>query len=83
MHLLNNPSPALSQAGHSQKGQNNMTTVTRETTVTAEMTTEQIVGFMLANGSPMIQGETYVSDWVEEGDPVGMTLGQLMAEWVE
>ena len=60
-----------------------MTTVTRETTVTAEMTTEQIVKFMLANGSPMIQGETYVSDWIEDGDPVGMTLGQLMAEWIE
>jgi hypothetical protein len=60
-----------------------MTTYTLDTVVTEDISTENIVAFMLDNGSPAKVGETYITDWIEEGDPVGMTLGQLMAEWIE
>ena len=60
-----------------------MTTITRNTTVTTEITNEEIVQFMLGNGSPSIIGGTYLTDWIEEGDCDGATLGEIMAEWIE
>ena len=52
-------------------------------TVTAEMTTEQIVALMIEAGAPQIVGETYITDWVAEGAPEGMTIAELVAEWSE
>ena len=60
-----------------------MTNQMTETTVTAEMTTEQIVALMIENGAPEIVGETCITDWVEEGDAIGMTIAELVAEWTE
>ena len=52
-------------------------------TVTAEMTNEQIVALMIEAGAPQIVGETYITDWVEEGECVGMTIAELVEEWIE
>jgi transcriptional regulator with XRE-family HTH domain len=52
-------------------------------TITAEMTKNEVVELMLAAGAPAVVGETYITDWVEEGDPVGMTVESLVAEWIE
>jgi hypothetical protein len=59
-----------------------MTNVT-ETIVTNEMTNDQIVNLMIAAGAPVVVGGTYLTDWVEEGDAVGMTIAELVAEWIE
>ena len=60
-----------------------MTTYTLDTVVTDDIPTEAIIAFMLANGSPAKVGETYINDWIEEGDCDGSTFAELMAEWVE
>jgi hypothetical protein len=52
-----------------------------DTKVTAEMSNEQIVAAMIANGAERVMGSTYITDWVEEGDSVGMTIKELVAEW--
>jgi hypothetical protein len=59
-----------------------MTTYTLNTVVTEDIPTEDIVDFMLDNGSPAYLGEMYIAEWIEEVDPVGMTLGQLIAKWI-
>jgi hypothetical protein len=53
------------------------------TTVTAKMTTEQIVALMIEAGAPTIVGQTYITDLVAEGDPVEMSISELVAEWIE
>ena len=52
-----------------------------QTKVTAEMTNEQIVAAMIANGAKAVEGDTYITDWVEEGEPVGMKISELVEEW--
>lgn len=55
-----------------------------DTKVTAEMTNAEIVAAMVENGAPQIVGQTYITDWVEEGDTVvGVTIAELIAEWTE
>jgi hypothetical protein len=51
--------------------------------VTAEMTADQIVTLMIENGAPQIVGETYITDWIDEGDAVNMTIAELVQEWTE
>ena len=55
--------------------------MTPETIVTAEMTVMEILNAMIRNGATTTVGETYLIDWLEECDPVGVTIGDLVAEW--
>ena len=59
-----------------------MNELTAETTVTAEHTPTQIVAAMLANGASEEEFATSLIDWVSEGDPVDMTIAELVAEWM-
>lgn len=62
-----------------------MNELTAETTVTAEHTPAQIVAAMISNGADSRNEEfkTELIDWVEEREPVGFTVAELVAEWME
>ena len=55
-----------------------------ETKVTAEMTIREIAAAVLEFSlRGQAENETYITDWLAEGEIVGATIGELVADWDE
>jgi len=55
-----------------------------ETIVTAEMTIKEIAAAVLEFSlRGQAENETYITDWLAEGEIVGATIEELVADWDE
>ena len=55
-----------------------------ETKVTAEMTIKEIAAAVLEFSlRGQAENETYITDWLAEGEIVGATIEELVADWDE
>ena len=55
-----------------------------ETKVTAEMTIQNVAAAVLEfSVRGQAENETYITDWLAEGEIVGATIGELVADWDE